>query len=279
MDSGRQSRIIGMALLQGQVSYQALESAGRRLRSGDGEAQEDQILEELRRQGQLSDSVLEGLNRQVEDLERFMSEAPEGDRNRISTVEACPQGQTPCVSVKEPESDNWGNDRMTTARVLWATVPVSGNSTGDNRHILSVINLPRWNHYTDLQFIGEGGMGRIFRAFDASLKRQVALKFLRREDRDLVRRLFLEAQHQAQVDHPNICKVYEVSEWHGQVYVAMQFIDGMTLADLSPTINLEQKVRIMEIVAEAVHAAHRHGLVHRDLKPANIMVEAEDDGT
>jgi len=266
-----------MALLQGQVTYQALESASRRLRTQEGEPGEDEILAELRRQGQLTDIVLDGLNRQVEDLERFMSDAPDGDHNRNSTVAAVPQGQTPSLVREEPES-NWGNDRMTTARVLWATVPVGSASTGDNRPILSVLNLPRWNHYTDLQFIGEGGMGRIFRAFDTSLKRQVALKFLRREDRDLVRRLFLEAQHQAQVDHPNICKVYEVSEWHGQVYVAMQFIDGSTLADLAASLGLQQKVRIMEIVAEAVHAAHRHGLVHRDLKPANIMVETGDDG-
>jgi len=276
LDSGRHSRIIGMALLQGQVTYQALEAASRKLRGRPGEFQEEQILLELRRLGQITDVTLEALNRQVEDLERFMADTL-GEINPNSTVAAIAQGQTPSIHEAPPEPES-ENDRTTTARALWATVPAGGPAAGDNRSILSVLNLPRWNHYADLQFIGEGGMGRIFRAFDTSLKRQVALKFLRREDRDLVRRLFLEAQHQAQVDHPNICKVYEVSEWHGQVYVAMQFIDGETLSDMTGTLSMEQKVRIMETVAEAVHAAHRHGLVHRDLKPANIMVEAGEDG-
>jgi predicted Ser/Thr protein kinase len=276
LDSGRHSRIIGMALLQGQVTYQALEAASRKLRGRPGEFQEEQILLELWRLGQITDVTLEALNRQVEDLERFMADTL-GEINPNSTVAAIAQGQTPSIHEAPPEPES-ENDRTTTARALWATVPDGSPSAGDNRSILSVLNLPRWNHYADLHFIGEGGMGRIFRAFDTSLRRQVALKFLRREDRDLVRRLFLEAQHQAQVDHPNICKVYEVSEWHGQVYVAMQFIDGETLSDMTATLNLEQKVRIMEIVAEAVHAAHRLGLVHRDLKPANIMVETGEDG-
>jgi len=260
-----------MALLQGEITYRAIEEAGRRLQSQGSGPSEEELLEELLRCGELSRSALEGVTRQVEDLERFMSDT--SDRERHSTVAL---GHA-VMEDQEPES-GLERDRVTTARMLWATNPAGGRPTADNKSILSVLKLPRWNHYINLQFIGEGGMGRIFQAFDTSLRRQVALKFLRREDQELVRRLFLEAQHQAQVDHPNICKVYEVSEWHGQVYVAMQFIDGKTLAALSGSLKLEQKVRIMEVVAEAVHAAHRHGLVHRDLKPANIMVETSEEG-
>ncbi len=135
-----------------------------------------------------------------------------------------------------------------------------------------------WKDYRDLVFMAEGGLGRIFRAFDPRLRRFVALKFLRGDDPELVRRFVLEAQHQATVDHPNICKVYDVGEWRGQAFIAMQFIEGETLDLAGPRMSLMEKVEALETAAEAVHAAHRQGLIHRDIKPANIMVERSEDG-
>jgi len=135
-----------------------------------------------------------------------------------------------------------------------------------------------WKDYQDLTFVSEGALGRIFRAFDPRLKRFVALKFLRRDEPELIERFVLEAQHQATVEHPNICRVYEVGSWKGQAFLAMQFIEGETLDLAASRLDLMQKVEILETIAEAIHAAHRKDLIHRDIKPANIMLDKPKEG-
>lgn len=136
-------------------------------------------------------------------------------------------------------------------------------------------DLPRYRY---VGFLGEGGMGQVFQAFDQTLQRTVALKFVRHADPDLARRLVREAAAQARIEHPHICKVFDVGEAQGRPYVAMQFIAGQTLGQLAGELNLAQKVRLVQQAAEAMHAAHRQGLIHRDLKPANILVETREDG-
>jgi serine/threonine-protein kinase len=121
-------------------------------------------------------------------------------------------------------------------------------------------------------------MGSVFRAFDPVLGRPVALKFLHRDNPALVERLMREARLQAGVEHPNVCRVYEVGVAEGRPYIAMQYIEGQTLEALDASLTLDQKVRVMVAVAEGVHAANRTGLVHRDLKSSNIMVESRDGG-
>lgn len=127
--------------------------------------------------------------------------------------------------------------------------------------------------------LGEGGMGRVYKAFDPVLKRPVALKFLRREDPELQRRLICEAQAQARIRHPHVCEIYEVGEFQNHGYIAMQFIEGKNLLEIGETLTQEQKANIVREVAEALHAAHRLGLIHRDVKPANILIETKEDGT
>ena len=126
--------------------------------------------------------------------------------------------------------------------------------------------------------VGRGGMGEVVRAWDPTLSREVALKFLRSDDPELEERMVREARAQARVSHPNICPVYEVGRHDGRVFIAMQFVDGRPLDEAARNLNLEQKVVLVRTVAEAVHAANTAGLVHRDLKPANILVETTDDG-
>jgi eukaryotic-like serine/threonine-protein kinase len=126
--------------------------------------------------------------------------------------------------------------------------------------------------------LGEGGMAEVYRAFDPTLNRPVALKFLRETDRDHLSRFIREARAQAQVGHENICDVYEAGIVDGRPFIAMRCIEGTTLAEEAPRMSIEEKVAVMVEVAEAVHAAHRTGLVHRDLKPGNIMVEPKPDG-
>ncbi len=135
-----------------------------------------------------------------------------------------------------------------------------------------------WDRYKFVEFLGEGGMGRVFKAFDPRLKRHVALKFVRSDDAGFSLRLMHEAQAQARVDHPNVCSVYEVGEVEGKVYLALPFINGQPLDEAAASMNLEQKVRVMADVAEGLNAAHRLGLIHRDIKPANIFVERREDG-
>ena len=138
--------------------------------------------------------------------------------------------------------------------------------------------LAGWDRYLPEKLLGQGGMGRVFRAFDPRLRRHLALKVLKAEDPDLVARFLREAQGQARVEHPAICKVFEVGEVAGHPFIAMQLVDGVPLGDAAAGLSTEQKVLIVKQVAEAVHAAHRAGLIHRDLKPANVMVESAEDG-
>jgi predicted Ser/Thr protein kinase len=135
-----------------------------------------------------------------------------------------------------------------------------------------------WDRYEIKNLLGAGGMAQVFKAFDPQLKRFVALKFIRGEDPNLRERLFKEARAQAQIEHPHICKIYEAGEVQNRYFIAMQFIQGSTLAQLQPELLLEQKLKILQLVADAVHVAHSMGIIHRDLKPTNIMVENTQDG-
>ena len=155
---------------------------------------------------------------------------------------------------------------------------LTGIRTSRSEGLFRARNLAHWGRFESLELVGEGGMGRIFRALDPRLRRTVALKLLRRDDPELLRRFLQEAQLQARVDHPNVCRVYEVGEWRGQPYIAMQFIQGETLREANPGLPLESLLVLMVQVCEGVHAAHRVGLVHRDLKPSNLMVERPEDG-
>ncbi|HNR37622.1 MAG TPA: protein kinase [Acidobacteriota bacterium] len=138
---------------------------------------------------------------------------------------------------------------------------------------------PGWALYRCERLLGVGGMGRVYLAWDNRLNRRVAVKFLSGDDPECVQRFFREARAQARIDHPHVGKVYEVGEVHGRPYIAMQFIEGRALSAAAAGMSLEQKVLIIRQAAEAVHAAHRMGLIHRDIKPANIMVETNEDGT
>lgn len=138
--------------------------------------------------------------------------------------------------------------------------------------------VPDWDRYEQLRVLGEGGMGRVFLARDRRLERDVAMKFVRNDDPELARRVVAEARAQARVNDDRVCKVYEVGEVAGRVYIAMQYVDGKPLNELVGELTYEQKALVMRGAALGVHEAHRAGLIHRDLKPSNIMVERGADG-
>ena len=135
-----------------------------------------------------------------------------------------------------------------------------------------------WDRYEFLGFLGQGGMGMVFHCRDRRLGREVAIKFVRSDDDRYLQRFMLEARAQARVDHEHVCKVFEVGEVEGRVFIAMQYIVGISL-DEARDLSLEQKVIVLRDAALGVHEAHRVGIIHRDLKPSNIMVERTEDGS
>ena len=251
-EAEHQARLMGMALLLGELTPAALSTLGD---------------EDLRKalMAKLPLETLVYLETQVGELEVFLkagTQVPAPDLQHAKTRPRWP----PLASLPGEEEEPPGAAGYFEPHL-------------DLGHqILAKLTLPRWNQYTNLTFLGEGGMGRIFKAFDPTLRRQVALKFLRRVDPGRVSALMEEARNQARVNHPFICKVFEAKEWQGQSYVAMQFIDGQTLDKVAPDLTEKERLEVMEKVADAMHAAHREGLIHRDLKPANIMVERTPEG-
>ena len=132
--------------------------------------------------------------------------------------------------------------------------------------------------YESATFVGRGGIGEVYKAYDPALRRSVALKYLLHDDERLVERFLQEARLQARIDHESVCKVYEVGRHGGRPFIAMQYVDGHTLEDCAAVMSTDEKVRVVAQVAEAVHAAHEIGIIHRDLKPHNVMLEKVDGG-
>ncbi len=204
------------------------------------------------------------------------SQAPDGSRH-------CPSCGTPLSPVSElttvMQRDAVGSPRA--ARGLRPSTADAGRissseALGAARFIPGTLLAGR---YRIVALLGKGGMGEVYRAEDLKLRQSVALKFLPRaaaNESHHLKRLLNEVRPARQISHPNVCRLYDVSEAEGHHFLSMEYVDGEDLASLLKRIGRlppEKAVQIAQQLCSGLAAAHEQGILHRDLKPANIMLD------
>ncbi len=215
--------------------------------------------------------------KRVEELYHAARDQPPGERAAF-LAEACPDDQALRRDVesllKEPESADGFLDTPVRAAAHIASAVTPAAMIG---HTLGGYHLQT--------LLGAGGMGEVYRAHDAKLGRDVAIKILPRamtSDPDRLARFEREARMLAALNHPNICAIYGLEEADGLRFLILELVDGETLGQKlatlrvlnpqAPGLPIEEALTLARQIAEALEVAHEKGIIHRDLKPANITI-------
>ena len=135
----------------------------------------------------------------------------------------------------------------------------------------------RIGHYDVIELLGAGGMGEVYRARDTSLRRQVAIKIVRNlndVDANAAAELIREARHASALNHPNVCTVYQIGEFDGQPFIAMECVEGENLEArlANGRLTVEKTLALGRQIAAGLEHAHQSRMVHGDLKSLNVMV-------
>ncbi len=224
---------------------------------------ETRILELATRRGLISEAAWKSLP------------VGEGDAwVRVKTLEAQGILSTDLVKLLHWEVEQGAHRGPIVAPDSWvAESQVDGSPASS-----APIALPKLERYQLDKLLGAGAWGLVYCAFDQMLQREVALKFSRVQSPAHSERWLREARAQARISHPGVCKVFEVGEAEGRPFISMELIKGHTLGALVGRFELKTLVALLRDTAEAVHAAHRVGLIHLDLKPGNILMEEQPHG-
>jgi hypothetical protein len=201
--------------------------------------------------------------------------------------------RAPAPYMRRPEVSRPRLPRGVATTQMWRWKPTTGLNKNCRFHgaILrttcnvdetSLIGSTLASRFHLLEVIGDGGMGRVYRAEEVATGKPVAVKLLHPEfvgDHHVVQRFEREARVTTELSHPNIVNVIEFGEWNGHLYLAMELLAGKPLAELigdggknRPRLTVKRTLEIIRPVLEALDYAHERGVVHRDLKPENVMV-------
>ena len=158
--------------------------------------------------------------------------------------------------------------------------PVASGTFGDENRFRAGALFAR--RFRIVALLGRGGMGQVYRAQDLEVGQQVALKFLTsfRSDARARARLRTEVRLARQISHPNVCRVYDIGDADGDLYLSMEYVDGEDLATLLKRIGrlpIDKGVEVTRKLCAGLAAAHAKGVLHRDLKPGNIMIDARGE--
>src|SRR5688572_3403738 len=186
----------------------------------------------------------------------------------------------PRVLSRVTVSDTPGKNPKGPLRALydWLNGPTTSRGASDpsaNRAVQDILP-SRLGHYAIERKLGEGGMGIVYAARDEKLHRTVALKMMSSlaDDDTARRRFWREARAAASVNHPNICQLYEIGEDRGELFIAMEMLEGEALSDTlhRGALSVSETVPIGLGILAALSALHTRGIVHRDLKPSNVFL-------
>src|SRR6267154_135657 len=170
------------------------------------------------------------------------------------------------------------SSRISTSGATRSYFGTSSDSPDEGRFLPGTLLTDR---YRILGLLGRGGMGEVYRATDLRLSQQVALKFLPEStasDPDMLARFHSEVRIARQVSHPNVCRVYDIGEIDGQLFLSMEFIKGEELSSLLRRIGrlpADKAIEIARQLCAGLAAAHDRGVLHRDLKPENVMIDSD----